>query len=148
MKKLWDQKNVSEKNILLDIFSVPDSKLFKLLEQNKNQIFLTQAFQTNPVGGLKITQEKMIIFYKKILKNYDSSRVIIKVHPRDDIDYEKYFPNYSICYDRFPFEFLYLMNMLDKVDKLISINSTAAYGLPENCKIDLYEQEWKEFIRN
>ena len=148
MKKSWDQKSPSEKNIILNIFSVQDSEFFNLLKQNKDQVLLTQAFQANPVKGSQISRDQMINFYKKILKNYDMSRVIIKVHPRDDIDYKKYFPECSICHDRFPFEFLYIMDMMDKIDTLISINSTAVYGLPKNCKVDLYEEEWKTFLKN
>lgn len=148
MKKLWKQKSSEEKKIIQDIFSVRNSSFFKLLNQNKNQILLTQPLYEKILEDPNISREQLVYFYKKILKNYDTSRIIIKVHPRDNLNYEVIFPEFSICRDKFPFEFIYLLDMEDKINKLISINSTVSYGLFEESKIDLYEKEWNQFINN
>lgn len=49
---------------------------------------------TNPLynDGFLISEERQINIYKDIIRDYFTHPVLIKPHPRDNVDYQRYFP--------------------------------------------------------
>lgn len=81
-----------------------------------------------------ITENEKINVYKKILKHYSKSCIVIKPHPREKTNYSKYFPNYLILPNYLPFELIQLNGI--SIEKLITISSSASIG--DNSRITDY----------
>lgn len=72
------------------------------------------------------------------MENYPAGEVVIKPHPASTFDYSKYFPDYKVVKQGIPFE---LMELYNNYKVLISINSTAAFTVPGDKIIDIYNIE-------
>ena len=148
MAECWKRKSAADQSAILDIFSVPMEKLTGLIDQGRDQLFLTQPMYIRYSGAARAAvREKLIAFYKKILERYDKSRVIIKVHPAEKLDYQRYFPDYVILKDPFPLELMVFSELGRRIDRLISINSSANYGVLDDDKVDTYAAEWTRFLK-
>lgn len=141
-EELWNKKTPQDQNDILDVFAFPLEKIVGLLQQKKDQIFLTQPLYEER----NFTAAQQVEFYKRLLSNYDPARIMIKVHPRDVVDYEKIFSGYCVVKDKFPVEFLKLVGLENQIDKLISVNTSCLYGFYDESKIDLYDKEWRKLI--
>ena len=69
-------------------------------------IFVTEPLYT--VEAMSCYQQ--IELTKKILRNYDEDKIIIKPHPADIIEYENFFPKCEVIRENFPFELLVWSN--------------------------------------
>ncbi len=131
----------------------------KIIENNKMQmfnalstkekkeifdLFINEKFDYSRCYNLLITQplfqdgivkseEKQISVYKKIISEYcNSSKVIIKCHPREDIDYMSAFVNVILLNGNFPLEVLTLNDNI-KFKNVITISSTSI-DMIKNCE--------------
>ncbi|MBQ9479255.1 MAG: hypothetical protein IJU71_06850, partial [Selenomonadaceae bacterium] len=148
MSECWKNKSSEEQAALLDVFSVPVKKLKALIAEGRTQILLTQPMYVFYRGKEQMRMKSVMIdFYKKVLERYDKSRVMIKLHPAEKIRYERYFPEYPIVRDQFPMELMAFMDTSNQIDRIISIHSSAGYGVFDNSKVDTYAKEWSNFIK-
>lgn len=148
MFECWKHKSPKDKVAILDIFSVPMERLTELVNQGRTQIFLTQPLYIVYKGENRASmQKKTIEFYKKVLAKYDKSRIIIKVHPAEHLNYAKYFPDIPVVKEQFPMELMAFTELGEKIDRLISVHSTATYGLVDDDKVDTYANEWSNFVK-
>lgn len=130
LKNLWDNLSKEKKNEILYVFGL-DSSLLKELSKMEN-ILLTQPFSEDKV----VTEEEKIEIYKKIMKNYDEEKTVIKTHPREKTFYRDIFPKAVILDKPFPFELFSLMDSNFK--KAITVFSTSVMNLGKNVQIDFY----------
>lgn len=140
LKKLWDSKSEVEKSEILKIFNVEEIIIEKLKE--KNIILFTQPLSED--GVLK--ENEKINIYKKILKNYDTSKLVIKTHPREKTKYENIFKECLILKSTFPSEILNFIGF--NPIKAVTIFSGAVFGVGENVEIDFYGTEVNEKLYN
>ena len=148
MSECWKNKSPEEQAVLLDVFSVPVKKLKALIAEGRTQILLTQPMYVFYRGKEQIRMKSVMIdFYKKILERYDKSRVMIKLHPAEKINYERYFPEYPVVRDQFPMELMAFMDTGNQIDRIISIHSSAGYGVFDESKVDTYAKEWLHFVK-
>ena len=147
MVECWQRRTPEEQKIIADIFSVPMERLLELFAQGRDQILLTQPMQETFGGDIAERKRKVVEFYKKVLARYDKSRVFIKTHPRDSINYARFIPDCPIVSVRFPIEFLKLLGLSDKIDKMISINCSANDGVIDRSKVDELMNEWRNFLK-
>lgn len=129
IKEMWERKNVYEKEKILDVFNTNKDELEKY---RNDYILLTQNYDSYNIKS----KENEYSRYVKILKKYPLGKVVIKPHPLSNFDYKKNFPDYKVVKQGIPFE---LMALHNKYKVLISINSTAAFTVPVNKIIDLYD---------
>lgn len=133
IKDIWDTKTIDEKEKILDVFNTSKQELE---EYRSDYVLLTQNYDSYNIES----KENEYSRYVKILKNYPDGKVVIKPHPSSSFDYKKFFPNYKIVKQGIPFE---LMALYNKYKVIISINSTAAFTLPIEKIIDLYDIDGK-----
>lgn len=133
LKELWNKKSEKEKKFILDIFNF-NVEVFKKVNESTIMLF------TQPLSEDKIiTEEEKIELYSRILKNYKSQSIILKPHPREETDYTKYFKDCYIMQEKYPIEILELVGI--RVKKVITIFSSAVFGLGNGVEIDFYGTE-------
>lgn len=131
IKKAWNNKRDDEKGKILKVFNTKAQDL----EQYKGKyVLLTQNYDSYDIES----RENEYSRYLKILENYPAGEVVIKPHPASTFDYSKYFPDYKVVKQGIPFE---LMELYNNYKVLISINSTAAFTVPGDKIIDIYNIE-------
>ena len=138
VKKLWQEKSEKEKTKILSVFNITEEELKKY---RADYVLLTQNYDSYNVN----TRENEFSRYQKILKNYPFGKVMIKPHPASTFNYKRYFPDYKVIPQGIPFE---LMALYNEYKVLICINSTAAFSIPGDKQVDLYDLEgvlWKRY---
>ena len=136
---LWNELKDSKRNLIKYIFNFNELELKQIVMSGRNIVLLTQDFYT-----FYCTKEYQIECYRKILEKYNFSNVVIKPHPADAILYEKYFPECMVLRNKFPLELMYLSSV--QVKKIISINSSALYGIVSSEILELHEEFYDKII--
>lgn len=75
--------------------------------------------------------------YKKILKKYDTRKILIKTHPRETTDYSSIFSNIKILNKPIPYELLEIIGFNPEVG--VTLFSTAVFCVKN--RIDFYGSE-------
>lgn len=129
VKKLWEAKTQKEKEKILSVF---ETSVSELDSYKSDFVLLTQNFDSYDIQSTETEYSR----YVKILKNYPYGKVIIKPHSSSNFNYLEYFPDYKVVRQGIPFE---LMALYNNYRVLISINSTAAFTVPNKERVDLYD---------
>lgn len=124
VKKLWSKSPRNKKDLILKIFNVNPDEL--TIAQKKKVLLLTQPF------NVIITEKELIEIYRDALKGYNQEDILIKTHPRDNIDYQSVFKQYHVLKSPIPMELLSLLGM--DFEKAITISSTAIFSLPKETE--------------
>lgn len=130
LRKLWFNSSDVKKSRILNIYNLDNNDISEIC--SKKKILFTQPFSDD--NFISINEQRRI--YKEILKNYDSSEIIIKVHPRDTFDYIEDFPKVVVFNKPIPFQLFDLLNV--KFDTAITVCSTAVNSIEYDVKIDWY----------
>ena len=137
IRVLWNEKTEEEKRKICYVFGFDLDYVLDVVQNGRDIFLLTQNY-----APIFCTEDEQISIYKKLLSNYDLSRVVIKPHPADHIAYERYFRDCLIMKESFPFELVYLTQI--PIRKIIGINSTSLYGLWDSSYIEMHEEILEE----
>lgn len=138
LKKLWDEKTIEERNKILNFFDINLEKLKRI--KSKKYLLLTQPLSEDGT----LSEKEKIEIYSEILSNYDLKNVVIKVHPREKLNYRNIFPEVEILDEYFPVELFKIFNI--EPEKVITIFSSAVFGIAKRENIDFYGTEINEKI--
>ena len=131
---LWNKSSPSKKNKILEIFGINREMLEGL--RGKKWIIVTQPFSEGNV----ISEESKIKIYKKIVDFiHDDTSVVIKPHPREKTDYEKYFPGVIVFKSKAPIQLFSLCGI--QFENICTVCSTAAYGFPYDYNLYYFGTE-------
>ena len=122
IQKLWNNLPIPEKEKILNIFNLTLEKINTI--KTKTSILITQPFDEDKI----LTEEEKIKLYQNIIKNINSSNLIIKPHPRERTNYHSFFPHIPIFDSYIPFQLLSLCEIV--FNDVYTICSTAAYDFP------------------
>ncbi len=143
-KELFKTLTNEEKNVILNIF-LHNVNLFQYCGYS---LLITQPLFESSILSSETEQLKI---YETILNDYlDDDKILIKVHPRDHVDYTKFKDRCNILKDKFPLEICTFFQNL-KFEKIVTISSTSI-NILDNCQEKIFlgwdwlEQE-KERIR-
>lgn len=125
LELLWQQKDERGKEWILNIF-MPNGFDPKLLKRY-DILLLTQPITEQSEGYF--SESEKIKVYRLLLKDYNESNVLIKVHPTEVTDYSLYFPSAGILTGVCPMELLSFLGIAFK--KTITVNSTAIFNMKE-----------------
>lgn len=125
LKQLWLQKNRKEQEDIKQLFLPAD---FDSSVMTGYDVFLL----TQPFTNDCFSEQDNIEVYRKLLSGYDESKVIIKPHPAERINYQHYFPKAMVLNVCCPFELLFFMGC--NIKKVISVNSTAIFSLDDSVE--------------
>ena len=129
MDNLWDLKSNSEKEQILNLFNLDNLDKFG----DNLVLLLTEPFSEHDL----LPFDEEISIYKMFIDKYPN--IIIKSHPREKKDYSKLFPGVEIINVPFPVELLKYMGI--KIDKIVTICSTAALNFADDCEIEIYDKK-------
>ena len=140
-KILFESLSKEERKEITDIF-LPNLNLNDLKNAS---LLITQPLY---MDNLLKTEEEQINVYKYIInKHFQNQKIIIKVHPRDTINYKKYFKDSIVLDTPFPIEILNFIEDL-KFKKVVSISSTSINFIA-NSREKLYlGWEWLDKFKN
>jgi hypothetical protein len=119
----------SDKNIFYKYLSIETDIINSL--KNKRILLLTQNFSEQCL----ITEDEKIEVYKKIIKKYDRDEIIIKPHPSEKTDYNRYL-NLPVIPSHIPIQLLYYLSFNPEI--VVTINSTGALSMQNKARIDWY----------
>ncbi len=138
-KEMFAKLKKNEKEKIINIFFDEQLKF----KNTKASLLLTQPLYKD---GFLNDKKQQIDMYKYIIDTYMNEKIIIKPHPRDDIDYKQISKDYIILNNSFPVEILNFIENIS-VEKCITAFSTAIDAI-EFCdnKITLGNQ-WVQKYR-
>lgn len=138
VKEKWENATENQKKQILNVFNCTNEDV--LLLQSRNIVLFTQPLYKD-IPNFSISDQ--VHLYKKVLSKYPPSQVIIKIHPRDEINYSVFFPKHKLFQKQIPSQ---LMEVLDiRHEKAITIFSTAVC-MSYPLQIDWYGTEVDERI--
>ena len=126
----WNNASEKKKEYILSVFDVSGTDVVAL--QCKTHIILTQPLSKDGY----ISEEEQIHIYRQIIEKYSFFSLVIKVHPRDTIDYRKYFSDIFVFDKPIPMQLLLFIGGLN-FKKAITLFSTSINYFP-----DTVEKEW------
>ena len=124
---LWDYSSKDKRRFIMDFFDVSDSDV-KIMS-NFNSILFTQPLSED---SFLLFEEKKDL-YLQLLQNCNKSKLLIKVHPRDKMDYKSIFKESYIFNKNIPMELLTMLGIT--FEHVYTIFSTAALSLPYKTNI-------------
>ena len=124
----WNQSPEAKQIEILSIFNITQEDLIQL--KRRKVILLTQNFAT--LGY--VSEQELIEIYSDRLKKYPQDNIVIKNHPLDKVQYQKYFPEAFIFDKIVPMQ---LLNLLDiRYNTTVTICSSAVFSFPYDIDID------------
>lgn len=133
LQELWNKKSEWEKNLIKEVFGFNDS-IFEKVKGNSVMLF-TQPMSEDGI----LSEERKIEIYSQVIAKYPNSSIIIKAHPREKTDYSKYFPECYVMKEKYPVELLSVMGI--KLERVVTLFSTAVFGFGKDVAIDFYGTE-------
>jgi len=126
LEEMYNAASNEKKEFILNVFDISGS--LDILK-TKSIIFLTGCFAADKV----ITEEEEIQICRDSLLRYNLSDVVIKPHPRNSINYEKYFPGVYVFKQYVPMQLINLIGITFK--KAITVCSSSALLLPKETEV-------------
>jgi len=124
----WNQAPKAKQTEILTIFNITPEDLIQL--KKRKVILLSQNFAT--LGY--VSEQELVDIYAERLKNYSQDDIVIKKHPLDKVQYQKYFSEAFVFDKVVPMQ---LMNLLDvRYDIVVTICSSAAFSFPYEIHIE------------
>lgn len=127
LQELWKEASSYKKTIILRMFNISDDLLLRC--SKCQSVLLTQPYFDD---GL-VTEQELVDVYKPYIEKYSNGGIIIKPHPRDTVNYEKYFPNVIYVKTKAPMELFSILGIHFK--NAITICSMAVTSLPKPVNI-------------
>ena len=122
IKKLW---NNCDQSYIFDLFSLSIEEVEMI--KTKKVLLLSQPY------NIDIGDRELVNIYNNILTNYSPNDVIIKTHPRDTLDFSKYFPGIVVFTKKIPAELFAFIGV--NFTDIYTINSTAIFSFSKDCNL-------------
>lgn len=133
---LWEKRDVSEKNKIAEIMGFPYEEIKKQVEDGKTILFMTEPHISG--GEMLIEEEQQINLYCKILSHYQKSKVMIKPHPGDCINYRKKMSEYYILDSQFPIQMI-AWSGIKMEQYIVKDNSSCLNLFKKTNRVDVYD---------
>ena len=130
LDNLWAAASKEKQTYVKKIFGISDEDIDIL--NSRPIIFFSQPL----IDDCGLTAEENLILHNRIFSNYLHSNIIIKTHPRDTFDYQKYFPDIIVYNKKVNSQLLLLVGI--QPQKIVTICSTAIETFPEVISCDYY----------
>lgn len=127
----WNHASEEKRKFIFTVFGITDDFIQQI--KNRDVVYFSSAFCDNGT----LTKEEYRDLYKKLLSKYDTTRLVIKPHPRDYCqDYKTDFPNVMVLPSFIPSQLLDIVGLHFK--KAITFDSSAVFSMSYPIGIDWY----------
>lgn len=123
----WKNSSTKKKELIKLIFDINTNTIDVL--KTSNIIIFTQPY----IFDCGLSEQEMINIYGPYIKKYANDGVLIKPHPRDTLNYHKYFPQTKVLNTKAPMQLLNAIGLKCKI--AITVSSSAISSLPTTTKI-------------
>ena len=130
LRELWDKASNESKNFVKSVFDVSNEDISIL--NSRRFMFCTQPM----VGDGILTHEEYLAILKPLFESYGTQNLLLKLHPRDTFDYQRYFPEVAVYGKKVNMQLLVLLGA--NVERAITICSSAVNSFPESVAVDWY----------
>lgn len=121
-EKLEKQLTKSQREAIFRVFADRSSDF----SENEPVLLLTEPFA---LTGRLPDMETQVRLYRDVIQRYaPEGEILIKAHPRDELDYGKYFPKARIMEKNIPMEILNFDESF-RVSRAITVTSSALQGI-------------------
>lgn len=134
LKALFQNLSDENKRRLMQIYQVEPRVIQNL--KNRRNFLITQPLSEDHV----CTEEEKQELYRRILSNYEKGSVVLKPHPREKTNWQAVFPDTIIAPQHIPMQLLQLL--MPKLEKVITLFSTAAFTAGNDKIIDFYSKDF------
>lgn len=124
--EMWRNSDEVKKEFIKNVYAV-DSAIMDMLVSADVMVF-TQPFMTD----CEISAEDQYSIYNNAIRDYEGKKILIKPHPRDKFDYDKFFPQCKVLHSFAPQQLLNAIGCSPEV--VITVCSTAISEMPESTK--------------
>ncbi len=132
LRECWNNKSEDEKAMIMDIFGFPKDKITEDVKSGHDVLLCTRSFENKD-----LKKEEIIDFYKEIIDNYGAEKMLIKPHPRDNLDYENEFPGCRKLDGGFPIQLLSFIDVGIRKVAVTGISTVAMFFKGDN--VDVYD---------
>lgn len=129
----WKSFSDFKQKRILEIFDVSEQDI--VFFRNADTMLITQ-----PLWPDSVSKEVHADIYKKLLAFYDESKVIIKTHPRETLNYKELFPKAKVFAKPLPIQLLAMLGI--NIKTVVTIYSTAVMQFPKNIAVHWYGTEF------
>lgn len=126
LNELWETASDEKKKYILSVFGINEDILHSL--QHCKTIIFTEAFGED---GLNLDEAASI--FVRYVKEYQSDGVMIKPHPRDNMNWSQVFPEAYILKTKVPMQILSIMGA--DFARAITVCSTAISSMKPETEI-------------
>ncbi len=127
---LYSNSSDQKRKFIMKMFHITPMDIDTL---NKYPIIFFSQPLMNDCG---LTEEEYIEILQKIFAHYSKGSILIKTHPRDTFEYNKFFPEINVFTKVINSQLLYLMGVSPQ--RIVTISSTAIEGFPETIECDYF----------
>lgn len=130
LQQMWQNASDKSKDFVKYVFGIDEGDMQIL--NNRKYIYLTQPIVKDRI----LAENEYVGILRSILSHYDQSQVLMKLHPRDNFDYKKYFPEVGIYDKKVNMQLLVMLGA--SFQRAITICSSSANSFPETVELDWY----------
>ncbi len=141
LDSLWAQRTPSEQIEFAGYYRIDEQALSRL--KQARVLLVTQPMSEDNI----MSEADKIAIYKSIIEKYQD-KIIIKPHPREITDYQKFFPNIEVFPKTAPVELLKLL--VPEINRIATFFSTAGVNLGESVdfySLDFAKLKWMDANR-
>lgn len=140
-KKLFERQNLEYEQVNLNELWIDASERKKLFVKGVFDLNDIEAvcsrqvviFSQPLMEDAYLSNEEQASIYKPYIEKYGAENILVKLHPRDNFDYKKYFPNIKVIKTKAPQQLLSLMGVKFKI--AITVCSSAVSSMDDDCDI-------------
>ena len=133
----WNKKSQAERDLFMRLYGISSSDLQVL--KSKRIIVFTQPFMPY------MTIEENTKYMAALINKYPHKDMVIKIHPRDEIDYESLFPDVMVCRLRVPSQLFDMLGV--RFEIAATYFSTAVLDISYDVRIDWYAEELTQRLK-
>lgn len=121
LEKLWAEADAEKRENVLRIFGITPEDVETM--KRCKVVLLTQQLATEGT----VTEDELAGIYRDLLSGFSMENVMIKRHPRDRMDYARYFPE-AYIYDRFaPMQIFAMLGITFEVAATLFSSSVTSF---------------------
>lgn len=130
LQEMWDAATENKRSFVRRVFNVSEEDIALL--NGRKVMFLTQPL----ILDCHLTEEEYVAILREVFAHYDLAQVILKLHPRDNFDYKRYFPDILVYNKAVNMQLLVLLGA--NVERAVTICSSSVNAFPNNVEVDWF----------